>query len=258
MRGALRGTVLGLAAALCAGAAMAADLPASMPVKAPFVPPVALYDWNGFYVGGNVGGAVSHASSVTTSLGGVFVTSGSSHETRFTGGGQIGFNYLFSPNLLAGIEADLNGVDFSRSIISPDGSNRHDSKFDMFGTVRGRLGWVANNWLLYGTGGWAYGDGKVTRTQIIAAPGAVPPIPAPAGTVETASNTRQGWAAGAGVEWGFAPAWSAKLEYQHLDFGHATSTFPLANRQETSKLSLDLVRLGVNFHLNPGMSGIVH
>lgn len=256
MRGTMRRAALGMAAALCAGAAFAADLPASMPVKAPVVAPVSLYDWNGFYLGGNVGGAWSHGSSTTTALNGAFVTSGSRRETRFAGGGQIGFNYLLSPNLLAGVEADLNWVDFAGSVTSPDGSNRHDSKFDWFGTVRGRLGWVANNWLLYGTGGWAYGDGRVTRTQIAAAPGAIPPIPAPAGTVETASNTRQGWTGGAGVEWGFASGWSTKLEYLHLDLGHAVSTFQLANRREDSKLSIDLVRLGLNFHFNPGLSGI--
>jgi len=129
------------------------------------------------------------------------------------GGGQIGYDYMVSPSFLLGIEADVDGTLLKGSVLSIDGSNQHSSKLDAFGTVRGRVGFAQTNWLFYGTGGFAWSEGSVTRTQI-ATVAAVPPIPAPAGTVETTSNTRTGWAAGAGVEWGLTQNWTARVEYQ--------------------------------------------
>jgi len=73
-----------------------------------------------------------------------------------------------------------------------------------------------------------------------------PPIPAPAGTVETSSNTRNGWVAGAGVN-GDCTNWNARVEYLYLDLGNATSVFPLSNRQQTSSLTINVARFGVNY-----------
>jgi outer membrane immunogenic protein len=86
----------------------------------------------------------------------------------------------------------------------------------------------------------------VTRTQI-ATVAALPPIPALAGTVETASNTRTGWSAGAGVEWGIAQNWTVRVEYLYLDLGNATSVFPISNRLQTSSLNMNVARVGVNY-----------
>jgi outer membrane immunogenic protein len=144
---------------------------------------------------------------------------------------------MVSPSFLLGIEADVDGTSLKGSVLSIDGSNHHSSKLDAFGTVRGRVGFAQNNWLFYGTGGRAWSEGSVTRTQI-ATVAAVPPIPAPAGTVETTSNTRTGWAAGAGVEWGVTQNWTARVEHLYLDLCNATSVFPLSNRQQTSSVSV--------------------
>ena len=160
------------------------------------------------------------------------------------GGGQIGYDYMVSPSFPLGIEADVDGTSLKGSVLSIDGSNQHSSKLDAFGTARGRVGFAQNNWLFYGTGGFAWSEGSVTRTR---SPRQVPPIPAPAGTVETTSNTRTGWAAGAGAEWGVTQNWTARVDYLYLDLCNATSVFPLSNRQHTSSLTMNMARVGVNY-----------
>src|ERR1700735_1566524 len=75
---------------------------------------------------------------------------------------------------------------------------------------RAKLGYAWNNFLLYGTGGFAYGQTNFTITT--------------AGSLGSTSfgadtTTRTGYAVGAGAEYSFAPNWSAKLEYQYLDLG---------------------------------------
>jgi outer membrane immunogenic protein len=75
----------------------------------------------------------------------------------------------------------------------------------------------------------------------------VPPIPAPAGTVESSNNTRTGWAAGAGLEYGITQNWTVRAEYLYLDLGSATSTFPLSNRVQTTTANMSIGRLGINY-----------
>ena len=124
------------------------------------VPPV--YNWSGFYVGANVGGAWDNGTTTNTALSGTFVSSGAAKNSGVIGGGQIGYNYMLSPNFLIGIEADLEGTSLNGSVLSTDGSNQHATKLDEFGTVRGRTGITANNWLFYSTGGYAWSEGSVT------------------------------------------------------------------------------------------------
>jgi outer membrane immunogenic protein len=239
--------IANLAAVAFAIPALAADLPAREYAKSPpIVPPVPYYDWSGFYIGGNVGGSWGHASSTNTALDGTFVSSGSRNDSAVIGGGQIGYNFMVAPHFLLGAEADVQGSSSRSSVTSPDGSNSFASRLDDFGTVRGRAGFTADNWLFYGTGGFAWSQGSVTRTQITAV-ASVPPIPAAAGTVETANNTRTGWAAGAGIEYGITPNWTVRAEYLYLDLGSVTSVFPLSNRQQTTSANMSIARIGVNY-----------
>jgi opacity protein-like surface antigen len=151
---------------------------------------------------------------------------------------------MFSRNWLAGIEADASSADLeahgltTTPLVTIQGMN----KVDLFGTVRGRLGYAWNNWLVYGTGGFAWADERESRSQIAGVIGGATP-----GTVESASSTVTGWTAGGGVEWGFASSWTAKVEYLHLDFGMNTFVFPIAHRQTDAALTADVVRAGVNY-----------
>jgi outer membrane immunogenic protein len=236
---------------------LAADLPVRQ--YAPSVVAPLGYNWNGFYVGAHLGGAWASRDFNQTIAGAALVVSGTNKPSGVVGGGQIGANWQFAPNWLVGIEADVSGADLKDTVstTSPGGAvvNWHD-KIDLFGTVRGRLGYVIDNWLLYGTGGFAWVDDKFTRTQAVAGP-----LSPAAGLVVSNSNTATGWVAGAGVEWGFARSWTARVEYLHIDvqgqtLGFATPIGPGggagigAFAVNENHLTIDTVRAGVNYLFN--------
>jgi outer membrane immunogenic protein len=158
-------------------------------------------------------------------------------------GFQAGYNYLINPNILLGVEADVsrnNGGDWGLG--TNDGSFG-DGLFRWSGTARGRIGFVTNNILLFGTGGFAWSDAKLTRVQIgIGNPNAPP------ATVETASATRTGWTAGGGVEVGVTPDLSVKAEYRYIDYGTFSVAFPLQNRTWYIDTRSQEVLLGINYH----------
>jgi outer membrane immunogenic protein len=245
------------------GAASAAD----MAVKAPPPPPVPVYSWTGWYVGVNGGYAwgdsTGNLNAFSTTPGGNFGPAvaaggtptflGAKHEGGF-GGAQVGYNWQMT-NWLLGAEADIQGAGIGQTstIVFPGGGGTVPSvstgrdHLDWFGTVRGRVGFVASSVLFYGTGGFAYGGVHSSVTNVF--------TPGAAGTFAgSSSDTRFGWAAGAGVEWGFAPNWSVKGEYLHVDLGSSNTTmfdpvnFPTAFATYRFHHELDTVRVGVNYH----------
>src|SRR5690349_8999500 len=170
-----------LAVLAVATPALAADMAARGPVyKAPAAAP--LFNWTGFYAGAHVGYGWGDASGLSTD--------------GWFGGGQIGVNYQFAPNWVWGVEADISGGEI-------DGGNAAASRFknDVFGTARLRLGYTVDRVMFYGTGGLAWADSKATLVGV------------------SDSQTNFGWALGAGIEYAFAPNWTAKIEYMHADYG---------------------------------------
>jgi outer membrane immunogenic protein len=132
--------------------------------------------------------------------------------------------------VVLGWEADIQGTDQSRDTIV--GPFAFDSRITYFGTVRGRLGYAPANWLIYATGGFAYGgiEHDVTFNGVTA----------------STSKTRTGWTVGGGVEWMFMPRWSAKVEYLYLDTGDINNT--VLGVPVTTQLRDNVVRAGVNYH----------
>ena len=171
--------------ATMSGAALAADLPARLP---PPPPPmvVPVFTWTGAYFGINAGYAFDNRDRFRALNGSVAAANSGVGTTRpalvnnssdgFTGGGQIGYNYqlgglgngfggfgLGGASLVIGIEADAAYTDLTRQrtvdgfgagVITP---NVYRSNLDFLGTVRGRLGLAFNQFMIYGTGGFAYG-----------------------------------------------------------------------------------------------------
>jgi outer membrane immunogenic protein len=139
-------------------------------------------NWSGFYAGvnGGYGWNNTHSSDFVDPTGGF-------------GGGQIGYNFQRG-NIVFGIEADFQGAGISDSDAFGD-----KSELNWFGTVRGRLGYSFDRALIYGTGGFAYGNVKNTY-----------------GGFGSASETQTGYVVGGGLEYKLAPAWSVKGEYQFL------------------------------------------
>jgi high affinity Mn2+ porin len=237
--------------------AAAADLGA-MPVKARSVP--AAFDWTGFYVGGHFGYATGTSDWSASQGGGAPPLNGSidlfNSYDAFKGTGsyfaglQAGYNRMLPSHWLLGVEMDFsapNTVQGSQTFSSAaSGQASYTDTVLDFGTLRGRVGYAFERWLVYGTGGVAWTYDKLERTQLAGVPvGGNVAI----GTTEAALLWRWGWAAGAGVEVPIAPNWSAKLEFLATEFGNRQKSFPLASQAFTSDLSMQSVLLGVNYQL---------
>ena len=229
--------------------ACAADLGTKAPVYQ--APPPLLYNWSGFYVGANIGYGWNNIDNTTSSLTtGAVDSTVSSERAGVFGGGQIGYNYLINPNFLIGIEADLGAADLTGSYsdcIDAFRCQHTESKNDWFGTLRGRIGYVQNNWLLFATGGVAWVHGTATRTLTAAV------NPALIGQSRSASGTDIGWMVGGGVEYAFAPNWSVNVEYRYMqvdtgrDFLYSAS---IADVHVDATDHISTVRIGLNYHFH--------
>jgi outer membrane immunogenic protein len=227
--------ILGAAAVTVANAA-------DMAVKAPPAPVVTAYNWTGFYLGiegGGGWGSTSHTNEVSGIGSGV-----DHHLDGGLFGGTYGYNWQLGSWLL-GLEGDIswsgikdtynsnNGTGFC----SPAGANCV-TNLRWFGTDRARIGFTWDRFLVYGTGGFAYGSVNASITN-------------PCCDSET--HTRIGYAAGAGIEAMFAPNWSAKLEYLYVDLGNhrnynLITTVPPDG--ESVLVRFNSVRAGIDYHFN--------
>ncbi|PWB92794.1 outer membrane protein [Methylosinus sporium] len=248
-----------LALAIAAAPAFAADLPSQKAAPA-FVAPVApAFSWTGFYAGVNIGYGWTDNNNVSglSSFGLLPVSAwsyGASNADGVLGGVQIGYNHQFAgTGFVVGLEADFQGADLKGSTggfgfgLLPSGVTANQ-RLDWFGTVRGRVGYaVLPTLLVYGTGGFAYGEGSTTLSYVDGAGFAA---------LGSENGTRTGWTAGGGVEWAFLPNWSAKVEYLYteLERGNAIGvpTFPavLLVSQRGVENHFHTVRVGLNYHFN--------
>ncbi len=228
---------LTLASVVALASANAADMYVPGPAGGYKDGPAPVAPWNGSYVGINGGYAWGGNSDVSC---------GNSCDPAFApngwfGGGQIGHNWqgMWHPNLVLGIEADIEGADITGSGTAVlNGSATAHTTLDWFGTVRGRVGYAIGAALIYGTGGFAYGGVQDKLKENT--------------TGATAQNdaTATGYAAGGGLEYAFNPAWSAKVEYQYINLGSETLKAGPASAEFDH--DYNTVRAGVNYHFLPG------
>lgn len=221
----LAGVALG--ALTLGGPATAAD----MALKAPVYK--AVYDWTGFYIGGHAGYGRGSSSAV---LSDPAITTTSSQFSGVIGGVQAGYNVRSPSGLLLGVEADISFPNYltSNSIVSSLTTARSDftEQLDYVGTARGRIGYASGPWLAYATGGLAWAGERFLNTPAV-------------GDDEKHLNVRLGWAAGAGVEYAFAPHWSVRLEYLYSQFGRADIRLP-SGTHYNSTLDFQSLRIGLN------------
>jgi outer membrane immunogenic protein len=233
---------------------MAPALAADMAVKARPAPIAApLYDWSGFYIGANGGGAWSHKCwDVTEFRTPVAPFREGCHDaTGGVVGGQIGYRWQ-TAGWVFGLEAqgdwaDLNGSNIS--VFVPAWTNH--SKIEALGLFTGQVGYAWNNVLWYVKGGGAVTDDKYRGT--LTTTGAL---------FDTASETRWGGVVGTGLEFGFAPNWSVAIEYDHLFMGNhslnfistGAVAFPAGSlfRTETIRQDVDMITARINYHFNWG------
>ena len=226
--------LLGTAALVALAApAFAADLPARPYSKAPaYTAPAVVYNWTGFYIGGHVGGAFTDGTNLLGS------------DARFLGGVQGGFDYQFAPNWVMGIEAQYSwlGGGNNGGVLFPGGTLVTGNS-DQLGSATGRLGYTWGRALLYAKGGYAWRDNNNIGVSVGGVPAAF-----------TASgNHKDGYTVGAGLEYMFAPNWSAKAEYQYYNFGNTTFTSGPADIVG-AKFRDDehTVKVGVNYRIGWG------
>lgn len=206
------------------GAAAALLLASALPAGAQSPDPLAMWGgggpWGGFYVGLNVGGGQGQDKYKNP------FTGKSTHEFDFggpLGGGTAGFNWQVNPNWVLGVESDVDASGISGSTGCPASSYTCGSSNSYMATVRGRIGYVpeATNMLLFVTGGGAFGD---VNRSVVGLKGAHP-----------SPGDQAGFAVGGGIEDMFAPQWSVKVEYRHIEF-------------DSTNFESNQGLLGINYH----------
>jgi outer membrane immunogenic protein len=210
--------------------ALAADLAARPYTKAPaYAQPI--YNWTGFYIGGHLGGAFAGDNSFN------------GNDGRFLGGVQGGADYQFAPSWVVGIEAQYSWLSNSNNGVLLPGGVLVTSNSDQLGSVTGRLGYTWGPALLYAKGGYGWKDGNNLNVSV----GGVPQA------FTTDGNHRDGFTVGAGLEYMFAPNWSAKAEYQYYNFGNTTfTTGPAAIVGVRFRDDEHTVKAGLNYRFNWG------
>lgn len=240
--------------AFAISSASAADMAPRYKAPPPVVAPV--FTWTGFYAGLHVGGGFSDSSATVTQTNfpGFEVASLGNDSSGVVGGGQIGYNWQFAPNWLLGIEGDISGTGIRSTNTAPVlflggapvgvGFNHgQDRNVDWMASIRGRLGWVWDRWMVYGTGGAAWAD--VNYRNDLTFPGAFNPV--------SVNKTLSGWVAGGGVEYAVSNNWTVRAEYLYYDFGDETvinvspAFVPTATNNATWDNQIHVVRAGVNY-----------
>jgi outer membrane immunogenic protein len=202
------------------GLAQAADIPP--PVRAPATAPamVPIYNWTGFYIGANGGGGWGHSKWDSTD--GFNVSGGLI-------GGTIGYNYQ-AGQVVWGVEGDVDwsNIKGSTNTLCPLGCETSNT---WLATARGRLGYAADRFMPYVTGGAAFGD---IRTS----------TPGFAGN----STNKVGWTVGGGIEFALGGNWTAKAEYLYVDLGSFDCGIACgAAATDNVSFHTNVVRAGINY-----------
>jgi outer membrane immunogenic protein len=249
--------VIAAATALLSLPAGAADLPRKAPAYVPPAPPP--FTWTGFYGGIHAGWGWSDTSAdVVGTFAGLAIDPAplGLSSNGVIGGAQIGYNWQFAPNWVLGIEGDVSGTGIHDTVVGPGlaiggvvpftGLN-HFAERDVrwLASIRGRLGWAADRWLVYVTGGGAWGGFNFTVGPdfgLLGGPGLL-----------TGDKTRSGWTVGGGVEYAFTNNWTGRIEYLFYDLGDFTNTRTFTalgttiSTSTTFDTQINVVRLGVNY-----------
>lgn len=203
--------------------ASAADLPRS---SVPYRTPAAYmsgFNWTGFYVGINGGGAWGGSDwngfAVSNSPKGGLI--GLTAGYNWQGGGSP---WVF------GLEGDVDWAFVDDSVVCGTSVNCQ-TKNNWFGTARGRVGYAFDRIMPYVTGGLAVGDIQANFTGY---PGA--------------STTNAGWTIGGGVEGLVYTNWTAKIEYLYADLGSVNCTSAACSVSTNTDLQMSIVRAGLNYH----------
>ena len=220
-----------------AGATSAADLPERAYIQTPVM--AVVYNWTGFYIGANGGYGANHNCWGLVAAAGV-LADGCHTSSGGLVGGQLGFRqqagaFVFGAEL-QGDWASLRGSHVST--LNPLFTER--LRVDGLGLLTGQFGYAWNAALAYLKIGASLTN---SRLDLLTTPGGV--------GVAAATATRWGAILGAGFEYGFAPNWSAAVEYDHLFTGNSNNTFVTPAGMATSRIrqDVDMFTVRVNYRI---------
>jgi high affinity Mn2+ porin len=231
---------------------------ASTPAPASATPTAgSVFDWSGFYVGAHAGVSTGSSTWSATQPGGAPNLTGSlnffspfdlyTENGSHFGGLTAGYNYMMPSRIVLGAEADVSfasTLSATQGLASPViGTATYSDTVELFGTVRGRVGYDVNHWLFYTTGGLAWTYDQFNRTTISPGASGSPP----AGNAEAVFGGRVGWTVGGGVEAPITAGWSAKAEYLYAQFGNTGIFFQASGQSFTSNFATQEFRVGLNY-----------
>ena len=206
-----------------------------------------IYDWNGVYIGVQGGWAWGHSEWIYT---GTNTAIGSVEPNGGLVGGTLGYNWHTGPYVF-GLEGDYGWAKIRSSNPCPNPAFDCRATLESFGTFRGRAGMAFGNTLLYATGGLAFGDQNVRTVNLAGL--AVAPSGSP---VNGETKFQFGWTLGGGIEYGFAPGWSAKIEGLYYDL--SADRYTVDNGLEVHHKNRGaIVRGGINYRFNWGGAPVV-
>jgi outer membrane immunogenic protein len=234
-----------------AAPAHAADIAVPPSYNPPAAYRPALYDWTGIYFGGHLGaGWLNDTFTQTTANG--FIAQGASGNVQqaigVMGGAQLGANWQFSA-WVVGAEAAFTASTISQNVVVatlfPPAVERETSNPQWLVTATGRVGYAWDTLLAYVKGGGAWMHVEYTQDTLLT------------GVTFATSNivdNRTGFVVGAGLEYGMTENFSAKLEYDFLDFGTKNYNFPLiaagAPLPTSIKSNVQMLTVGLNYRWN--------
>lgn len=220
--------------ALAAGShAQAADVGAPQAEVDVSVVTVPVFNWQGFYAGGQVGGSwgrskvqVWDARDVSKGVG-----DWSLKPDGFIGGLYAGYNFNTGENIVLGIDTDFLWTDVKGKVTSHDVKYRVKQKW--VGSTRVRIGYAADRWLPYLAGGVAYGRFKGTAFTD--------------NKEYSESKNRIGWTIGTGVDYAMTDNVLLRGEYRYTDFGEKSYYFADVGADHRFKYHANDFRVGVAY-----------
>jgi outer membrane immunogenic protein len=234
--------LLATSALVLAGPALGADL--RIPTKSPaMVAAPVPFSWTGCYIGAHAGYGWGR-TDVTDPAGFFAFANGQTTRANTRGplaGGQIGCDYQFAGGWVLGIEGSAAWADIKGTVNDPFFAGKNfSSRTDFIADATGRIGYSFDRVLLYGKGGGAWSHNRFDMTLF--------------GGPASATETRFGWVVGGGIEYAFTSNWSAKLEYNHYDFGSRQVTLTGAGFTAPENISqrIDTVKIGLNYRFGGG------
>jgi outer membrane immunogenic protein len=196
-----------------AGSAFAADL-GPPPV---YVPPPPIFTWSGLYIGGQIGyGWGKDSIDVTDTAFGVpgfFFSDNENNPDGVIGGAHVGYNLQFA-QWVVGLEGSVDGSSQNGTVTDGVTGLMKETRLDVQGSIRARIGFAFDRVLIYATGGAAFSD---VRNNYVDTSGIVTGTP---GNSEQDSKTRAGWTVGGGIQYAVTNNWSIRAEYRYSDFGN--------------------------------------